>query len=85
MGYLGKDSKAADFSIWKLAVGNDEKIKKLADFFGLRYEVDSNNKTQFNHSLRTIVIGPDEKVKKVFTGNDWTVDDLQNELVRSLE
>ena len=85
IGYLGKDSKAADFSIWKLAVGDDSKIKKISDFFGLRYEVDANDKTQFNHSLRTIVIGPDGKVRKVFTGNDWTVDQLERELVSSLE
>ncbi|MCB1024707.1 MAG: SCO family protein, partial [Acidobacteria bacterium] len=32
LGYLGKDSKAADFSIWKLAAGKDEEIRKIADF-----------------------------------------------------
>jgi protein SCO1/2 len=85
IGYLGKESKAADFSVWKLAVGDDEKVRKIADFFGLRYEVDSQNKTEFNHSLRTIVIGPDGTVRKVFSGNDWKVDDLLSELKKSLE
>ena len=80
LGYLGKDSKAADFSIWKLAAGKDEEIRKIADFFGLRYEVDEKDNTQFNHSLRTAVISPDGKVKKVFSGNDWTVDELLREL-----
>jgi protein SCO1/2 len=85
LGYLGKDSKAADFSVWKLAVGDDEKIRKIADFFGLRYEVDSQDKTQFNHSLRTVVVGPDGTVRKVFTGNDWKTDGLFSELQKALE
>ena len=61
MGYLGKDVKP-DFTIWQLAVGKDADVRKLADFFGLRYEVDENDKAQFNHSLRTAVIGPDGKI-----------------------
>lgn len=80
LGYLGKDSKAADFKIWKLAAGKDEEIRKIADFFGLRYEVDEKDNTQFNHSLRTAVISADGKVKKVFSGNNWTVDELLREL-----
>lgn len=83
IGYMGKDAKP-DFTVWQLAVGKEEEVKKLADFFGLRYEVDQNDKTQFNHSLRTAVISPDGKIKKVFTGNDWTVEQLENELISAL-
>lgn len=85
LGYLGKDSKAADFGIWKLAVGEDEKIRKIADFFGLRYEVDEKNKTHFNHSLRTVAIGPDGTVRKVFSGGDWKKSELLDELRASLK
>lgn len=84
LGYLGRNTKAGDFKIWKLAVGEDKKIREIADFFGLRYEVDEKDKTQFNHSLRTIVIGPDGVVRKVFSGNDWTPDDLLSELRSAL-
>lgn len=85
LGYLGKDSPAKDFEIWQLAVGDDAKIKKIADYFGLRYEVDESDKTQFNHSLRTIVISPEGKITKVFLGNDWTPNDLINELKKASE
>jgi len=47
-------------------------VRKIADFYGLRYEVDPNNKAIFNHSLRTAVISPDGKVTKIFAGSDWT-------------
>lgn len=84
LGYLGRNTKAGDFRIWKLAVGEDRKVREIADFFGLRYEVDEKDKTQFNHSLRTIVIGSDGKVVKVFSGNDWNPDDLLSALRSAL-
>ncbi len=84
IGYLGNDPKAK-FDVWQLAVGKDAEVKKIADFFGLRYEVDQNDKTQINHSLRTAVIGPDGKVTKIFPGNEWTVADLKNELELALK
>lgn len=79
LGYLGKNAKP-DFSVWQLAVGKDEEVRKIADFFGLRYEIDPNDKTQFNHSLRTAVIGPDGTVKKILAGNKWTPAELLQEL-----
>ncbi len=78
-GYLGKDSKA-DFTLWQLAVGGDKEVRSVADFFGLRYEVDPNDKTQINHSLVTAVISPEGKVTKIFKGNEWTPEDLLREL-----
>jgi len=84
LGYLGKGAKP-DFTIWQLAVGSDAEIRKIADFFGLRYEVDPNNKAQISHSLRTAVIGPDGKVAKIFAGNDWTPAELLRELKATLD
>lgn len=85
LGYLGTDSPAADSEIWQVAVGEDKKIRKIADYFGLRYEVDESDKTQFNHSLRTIVVSPEGKITKVFLGNEWTAKDLINALKSSLD
>lgn len=83
-GYLGKDSKA-DFTIWQLATSSEKEVKDMADFFGLRYEVDANDKTQFGHSLRTAVIAPDGKTTKIFAGSEWTSKDLLREMQKSLE
>ncbi len=77
-GYLG--NAAANFNIWQLAVGSDSQVRGIADFFGLRYETDENDKTLINHSLITAVISPDGKVSKIITGNDWTPSDLLREL-----
>lgn len=80
LGYLGKEAKY-DFVGWQLATAPDKEMREIADFFGLRYEVDQNNKTLFNHSLRTVVITPDGKIKKVFSGGDWTEDELLAQLL----
>ena len=79
IGYLGNDPNTK-FDIWQLAVGKDEEVRKIADFFGLRYEVDPNDKTTINHSLRTAVISPEGKVTKIFPGNEWTPAELLKEL-----
>jgi protein SCO1/2 len=84
LGYLGKGAKP-DFTVWNLAVGTDAEVRKIADFFGLRYEVDQTDKTQINHSLRTAVIAPDGKVAKIIAGNDWTPAELLRELQASLD
>ena len=84
VGYLGKDA-TPDFTVWQLAVGADKDVRAVADFFGLRYEVDQNDKTQFSHSLRTAVIAPDGKVTKIFPGNEWTPNDLLREMQATLK
>ncbi|HTK27859.1 MAG TPA: SCO family protein [Pyrinomonadaceae bacterium] len=83
LGYLGTAS-TPDFSVWQLAVGPDKDIRSIANFFGLQYQTDENDKTQINHSLVTAVISPEGKVTKVFTGNDWTPGDLLRELKATL-
>jgi protein SCO1/2 len=84
LGYLGKNAKP-DFEVWQLAVGKDSEVRKVADFFGLRYEVDPTNKALINHSLRTAVVGPDGKVVKIFAGNEWTPGELLKELESTLQ
>ncbi|MFN0139841.1 MAG: SCO family protein [Pyrinomonadaceae bacterium] len=82
LGYMGKG--ATTLGVWQLAVGADKQVRALADFYGLRYEVDQNDRTQFNHSLRTIVISPEGKVTKILAGNEWTPVTLKQELERAL-
>jgi len=64
IGYLGNDPNA-DFTIWQLAVGSDKEVRSIADFFGLRYKTDQNDKTQINHSLITAVISRREGDKNI--------------------
>lgn len=56
----------------------------VADFAGLCHETDANDKTQMNHSLVTAVISPEGKVTRIFTGGNWTPDEVLAELNAAL-
>jgi protein SCO1/2 len=69
--YTGKYSDET-FAHWEFASGSADEVKGIAQFFGMRYYIDSSSgKEQVIHSLRTAVIGPDSKVIKVYRENDW--------------
>jgi protein SCO1/2 len=69
------------FAHWEFASGTTDEVKGIAQFFGLRYYKDTQSgKEQVIHSLRTVVIGPDSKIIKVYRGNDWKPDEVLKEL-----
>jgi protein SCO1 len=84
IGYLGKDSKP-NFDVWQIAVGKDNEIRTVTDFVGLRYEKDENDKTQINHSLRTVIVSPDGKVSEIISGNEFTPQDLIRKLTATIK
>ena len=56
------------FEHWDFASGTKDQIKGVAQFFGLRYFQGSD---QIVHGLRTVIIGPEGKVVKVYRDNQW--------------
>lgn len=67
------------FAHWEFASG--EQVKDVAQFFGLRYFAEND---QIIHGLKTVIIKPDGRVAKVYSGNDWKPEDVANELKRVL-
>ncbi len=65
------------FAHWEFASGTKDQVKGIAQFFGLRYFAEND---QIVHGLRTVIIGPDGKVFKVYRGNDWKPDELVSNL-----
>ena len=70
LGYV-PEGGTPDFGHWEMATGSPDDVKRIAEFFGLRYWEESG---QIVHSLRTALVGPDGKVLKVYRGNDWKPD-----------
>jgi protein SCO1/2 len=56
------------FDHWEFASGTPEQVRKVAEFFGLKYW---NEGGQIVHALVTALIGPDGKVVKIYRGNEW--------------
>lgn len=61
------------FQHWQFATGSPQQIQKAADYFGLSYNQKSG---QIVHSLSTVLIGPDGKVRAIYLGNDWKPADV---------
>ena len=68
------------FAHWEFAGGTTEQVKKIAEYFGLTYFPE---KDQIIHALRTVIIGPDGKVAKIYTGNDWKPEEVLAEIKAS--
>lgn len=70
------------FEHWDFATGSKDQIKGVAQFFGLRYFQD---KDQIVHGLRTVIVGPEGKVVKVYRDNQWKPEEVVGEMGRLLE
>jgi protein SCO1 len=67
-----------NFVHWQFVTGSPEEVRKAADFFGLSY---NQNQGQIVHTLRTVLVGPDGKIVKVYSGNEWKPDAVANDFV----
>ena len=75
--YIGSDAKEA-FADWDFAVPDKPALLEMAKFFdvGITSAADGS----ITHTLSTTLIGPDGKVVRFYPGNEWTADDLLNDL-----
>jgi protein SCO1/2 len=75
---LGCAGNSHPFDEWEFASGTPDQVRKVAEFFGLKYWTEGG---QIVHALVTALIGPDGKVAKIYRGNEWqpaqVVSDLQ--------
>ncbi|HEV2705242.1 MAG TPA: SCO family protein [Pyrinomonadaceae bacterium] len=69
-----------NFARWEFATGDPEEIRRMANFFGLTYNAADD---KIVHSLRTIVVGADGRVFKVYRGNEWKPSDAVADLERA--
>jgi protein SCO1/2 len=69
------------FAHWEFASGTMEQVKQIAEFFGLRYYP---QKDEIIHGLRTVIVNPEGKVAKVYSGNDWKPEEVVEELRKAV-
>ncbi|HKI46510.1 MAG TPA: SCO family protein [Balneolales bacterium] len=67
----------AQFDYWSFATATDPELRKLTSAFGVIYQP---VKGTFTHNLRTVVVGPDGRVRKIFPGSQWKPGDLVREV-----
>ncbi len=70
----------ADLSRWTFFTGDVNAIDDFAGKFGVYVVRNPNDERDITHNLRTAIIGPDGTVKKIYTGNEWTPEDILMDL-----
>lgn len=61
------------FTRWTLASGKEEAVRELGRALELDY-VEENR--SFTHNLRTAVLDPEGRLRRLFRGNEWTPEEL---------
>lgn len=65
------------FAHWEFATGTKDQVKEIAQFFGLTYFPE---KDEIIHALRTVIVSPQGKVAKIYTGNEWKPEEIVAEI-----
>jgi protein SCO1/2 len=73
-------SLKADPKVWTFLTGDRDDVDKFASRFGVQVARDLNDPGNITHNLRTAIIDPDGKLVKVYTGNEWTPDQVMADL-----
>jgi protein SCO1/2 len=79
---LLKHSKelGADPRRWTFLTGERDDIDKFAAQFGVSVERAMNDQRDITHNLRTAIVGADGRLVKVYTGNEWTPEQVVADL-----
>jgi len=70
----------SDLARWTFLTGDVKAIDDFAGRFGVSVVRNPNDERDITHNLRTAIIGPDGSVKKIYTGNEWTPDEVLSDL-----
>ena len=70
----------ADLTRWTFLTGDRDDIDKFASRFGVTIGRDLSDPKNITHNLRTVIIDPEGKLKKTYTGNEWTPDQILADL-----
>jgi protein SCO1/2 len=68
-----------DKNHWSFLTGDPGQIGALADQLGENFWHEGGS---IGHNLRTVVVDPRGRIRKIFPGNKWTVKDLEQEMLR---
>jgi protein SCO1/2 len=64
--------RRADPAVWTFLTGDRQTIERLAGRFGVGIVRAPDGSVDITHNLRTTLAGRDGRVRKIYTGNDWT-------------
>jgi protein SCO1/2 len=70
----------ADLKRWTFLTGDRDEIDRFASRFGVQVSRALNDPRDITHNLRTVIIDRDGKLVRVFTGNDWSTEQVLDDV-----
>lgn len=70
----------ADLTRWTFLTGDRDDIDQFASRFGVSVARAMDDPSNITHNLRTAIVDPDGRLVKVYTGNEWSPDQVLNDL-----
>lgn len=70
----------ADPAVWTFLTGDRVTIDRVAARFGVGVMRNDGPGDPVTHNLRTVLIGSDGRLSKVYSGNEWTPDQVVEDL-----
>jgi protein SCO1/2 len=70
----------ADLSRWTFLTGDRDEVDQFAARFGVSVSRALNDPRDITHNLRTVIVKPDGTVAKTYTGNEWTPEQVIEDL-----
>jgi protein SCO1/2 len=70
----------ADLTRWTFLTGDRDDVDQFAARFGVSVSRALNDARDITHNLRTAIIGADGTLVKVYTGNDWSPEQILADL-----
>jgi protein SCO1 len=79
---LKKHAKSleADPARWTFLTGDRDDVDRFASRFGVSVDRALNDARDITHNLRTAIVNADGKLAKVYTGNDWSPEQILKDL-----
>jgi len=74
------DALNADYEVWSFLTGDRESIVNFAEHFGITVVQNESASEEIAHSLRTVIADASGRLVKVLRGNEWTPDDILQEI-----
>jgi len=70
----------ADLTRWTFLTGDRDEVDQFAARFGVSVGRALNDPRDITHNLRTVIVDAEGKLVKVYTGNEWTPDQVLADL-----
>ena len=75
--------RRADPQVWTFVTGAPDALSAFGRQFGLAATRSGNAPADVEHNLRTVVLSPERRVVRIFTGSGWTAEEVLGALAGS--